>query len=86
MLLMLALSVGLLLPCVWQERIQAGNLSSHLYNAWLAGQIDSGAVKGLTIAPVATNLLSDWILQRLVYSRGPVAAERIVSAAAALIL
>jgi hypothetical protein len=28
-------SLGLLLPCYWQPRIQAGDLSSHIYNAWL---------------------------------------------------
>jgi len=84
-LLMLALSVVLLIPCVWQDHIQAGDLSSHLYNAWLAGQIDSGAVKGLTIVPLSTNVLTDWVFERLIYSNGLVAAERIVAAVAVLI-
>lgn len=83
--MMIATSVALLIPCVWQERIQAGDLSSHLYNAWLAGQIDSGLVKGLTVAPQWTNALTDWALQGLLYAKGPVAAERIVCGAAALI-
>jgi hypothetical protein len=84
-LILVAISVALLIPCVWQERIQAGDLSSHVYNAWLAGQIDSGVVKGLTVTPLWTNVLTDWALQRLVYTRGPVAAERLVSGAAVLI-
>jgi len=82
---MIVTSLALLIPCFWQERIQAGDLSSHLYNAWLAGQIDSGAVKGLTVTPQWTNALSDWALQRLLYAGGPAAAERIVSGAAALL-
>jgi len=85
MLLMLAISLVLLIPCVWQDHIQAGDLSSHLYNAWLAGQIHSGAVKGLTVVPLSTNVLTDWVFERLIYSNGPVAAERLVSAAAVLI-
>jgi len=84
-LLVLALSVVILIPCVWQDHIQAGDLSSHLYNAWLAGQIDSGAVKGLTVVPQYTNILTDWIFERLIYRNSPAAVERLVSAAAALI-
>src|SRR5512142_1088674 len=84
-LMVVAISVALLIPCVWQKRIQAGDLSSHLYNAWLAGQIQRGAVKGLTVIPLWTNVLSDWVLERLVYSAGPVAAERIVAGSAVLI-
>jgi len=85
MLLILASSAGVLIPCVWQEHIQAGDLSSHLYNAWLAGQIHSGAVKGLSLVPLSTNVLTDWAFERLIYSVGVSAAERSVSAAAALI-
>ncbi|MCU1339157.1 MAG: hypothetical protein JWO19_4738 [Bryobacterales bacterium] len=82
---MVAISAALLIPCVWQERIQAGDLSSHVYNAWLAGQVDSGLVKGLTVTPLWTNVLTDWALQRLLYTAGPVAAERMVSGVAVLI-
>ena len=85
MLIILGLSAALLIPCVWQEHIQAGDLSSHLYNAWLAGQIHSGAVKELSIVPLSTNVLTDWIFEWLVYSYGAVAAERLVSAASVLI-
>jgi hypothetical protein len=84
-LMMVAISAVLLIPCVWQKRIQAGDLSSHVYNAWLAGQIQRGAVKGLTVIPLWTNVLSDWVLERLVYNTGPVAAERIVAGSAVLI-
>jgi hypothetical protein len=84
-LILIAISLALLIPCVWQDRIQAGDLSSHVYNAWLAGQVDSGALKGLSVQPLWTNVLSDWALERLIYTRGPAAAERFVSGAAVLI-
>jgi hypothetical protein len=84
-LIVVAISVVLLIPCVWQERIQAGDLSSHLYNAWLAGQVASGAAAGLTVVPLSTNVLSDWALERLLYADGPAAAERLVTALAVLV-
>ena len=84
-LIVVAISVALWIPCVWQERIQAGDLSSHVYNAWLAGQIKAGAAQGLTVVPMWTNVLTDWALERLVYKSGPVAAERVVSGLAVLI-
>ena len=34
----------LLVPCFWQPYIEAGDLASHTYNAWLAGQIELGKV------------------------------------------
>ena len=35
-------SLLLLAPCYWQSRVQAGDLSSHIYNAWLAQSIERG--------------------------------------------
>ena len=37
----------LLVPCYWQSRLQAGDLSSHIYNAWLAELIAKGQAPGL---------------------------------------
>ena len=34
----------ILVPCFWQPYIEAGDLASHTYNAWLAGQIELGKV------------------------------------------
>src|SRR5882762_802603 len=50
-------SVLLLVPCFWQSRLQAGDLSSHIYNAWLAQSIESGRASGLSIAFQTTNVL-----------------------------
>src|SRR6185437_7642634 len=72
------LFLGLVLvPCFWQERIQAGDLSSHLYNSWLALQINSGTVHGLFIARQSSNIAFDWLLTWLLAAFGAGAAQRI---------
>ena len=43
--LYLLVSALLLAPCYWQRRIQAGDLSSHIYNSWLAQLAESGRVQ-----------------------------------------
>ena len=74
---------GLLLaPCFWQTRIQAGDLSSHIYNAWLAQLVETGQVKGLTIVPQTTNVLFDWLLSAGLRMFGAGAAQRIAEALA----
>src|SRR4029077_7091210 len=72
-----ALSAILLIPCFWQRRIQAGDLSSHIYNSSLAQAIDLGRAPGLTIAPVTTNVLFDLILSGLFRAFGAEAGQRI---------
>ena len=81
-LLIAGLAIAMLIPCFWQPRIQAGDLASHVYNAWLAGQIQRGAVAGLIVAHPMTNVLADWALQALQPSLGPAWAERLVAAIA----
>ena len=85
MTLAIGAAVALLIPCFWQAHLQAGDLSSHLYNAWLAGQIEAGKTEGLRLIPGGTNVLSDWALQWLIYHSGPVWAERCVVSIAVLI-
>ena len=38
----LLLSILVLAPVYWQPRIQGGDLSSHMYNAWLTHWIETG--------------------------------------------
>ena len=45
----IAMSVLLLAPVYWQPRVQAGDLSSHIYNSWLAQLIENGRTQGLVI-------------------------------------
>ncbi len=69
----------LLVPCFWQPHIMAGDLPSHFYNAWLAGQIEQGNLPAqLSLAHPITNVLADWVSEELLYRLGPSATERIV--------
>jgi len=84
-LLMAAICIVLLVPCFWQPRLIAGNLSSHSYNAWLAGEIRAGRAPGLEIVTVWTNVLTDWALQALASSVGSSLAAQIVAGSAVLV-
>ncbi|HTT64496.1 MAG TPA: hypothetical protein VMG35_21740, partial [Bryobacteraceae bacterium] len=81
----MALSLLLLVPCFWQPRIQAGDLSSHIYNAWLAQLIERGQAPGLTLAHQTNNVLFDLMLSGLWRFFGPAAAQRIAVSAAVLV-
>lgn len=78
-------SLVLLIPCFWQSRLQAGDLSSHLYNAWLAQLIDKGQAPGLAIARQATNILFDAIVSAILRVAGTGAAQRIAVSLAVLV-
>lgn len=79
------ISVLVLAPCFWQSRIQAGDLSSHLYNAWLAILIGEGKAPGLHIATQRTNVLFDLMLEGLMRVAGPWSAEHIAVPLAVLV-
>jgi hypothetical protein len=70
-------SLLLLVPCYWHSRLQLGDLSSHIYNAWLAQLIESGRAPGLAIVPQTTNVLFDLMLSGLFRALGAEAAQRI---------
>lgn len=78
-------AVLLLIPCFWQSRLQAGDLSSHIYNAWLAQRIQAGGLGGLAIVRQTTNILFDVMLSHLLAWFGAGAAQKIAVAAAVLI-
>lgn len=80
--LYLACALLIAIPCAWQPHIQAGDLSSHLYNAWLANQVESGPLPGLSIVPQFTNVLFDHLLSLLLKTGSVVLAERIAVVAA----
>ena len=75
--LVLLLSGVVLTPCFWQSRIQAGDLSSHIYNAWLASLIEQGKADGLVIVNQRTNVLFDLMLSWLFRTVGAEIAQRI---------
>jgi hypothetical protein len=70
-------SLVLLIPCFWQSRIQAADLSSHIYNAWLAHQIHQGKAPGLWISFQSTNVLFDLMLEWLLVRVRPDLAQRV---------
>jgi hypothetical protein len=81
----IALFGALLAPCWWQSRIQAGDLSSHAYNAWLARIAESGQAQGVTVVPQYTNVLFDVLLSALFGIFGPGPAQRIAVTFATLV-
>ncbi|MGA9978379.1 MAG: hypothetical protein WBQ08_07085 [Candidatus Sulfotelmatobacter sp.] len=84
-LLIAAISALLLLPCFWHKRIEAGDLASHTYNAWLAQLIARGDAPGLYLARRWNNVLVDVALEKLGGVFGFAAAEKIVVPACVLI-
>jgi hypothetical protein len=83
--LVVAVSALLVIPCLWHHRLQAGDLGSHVYNAWLVQLINRGQAPGLWIAPQRNNILVDLILSTLANTFGFNAAARIAAAIAVLI-
>jgi hypothetical protein len=80
-----ALTILVLVPCFWQRRIQAGDFSSHLYNAWLAIEIKEGRAPGLELVGQRTNILFDLLLEGLLRTAGVEAAQRIAASLLVLI-
>ncbi|HKA00490.1 MAG TPA: hypothetical protein VKE70_28455, partial [Candidatus Solibacter sp.] len=79
------ISLLVLLPVYWQPRIQAGDLSSHIYNAWLAQLIEAGRTEGLEIVRQSTNILFDLMLGGLLKVLGAELAQRISVSVAVLV-
>jgi len=73
----LAISALLLIPCFWHTHIQAGDLGSHVYNAWLAQLVERHEVTGLVVVRQWDNVLFDWLVLQLANHLGFLAAERI---------
>jgi len=79
------LSVVLLIPCFWHQRIEAGDLASHTYNAWLVQLIERGQAPGLWVARQWNNVFFDILLSRIASMVGLLAAEKIAVSIAVLI-
>src|SRR5580704_14490664 len=83
--IILAVSIAMIIPCLWHRRIEAGDLASHAYNAWLAQLIQKGQAPGLYIVSKWNNVLFDWTLAHAANLVGFAAAEKIVVSACVLI-
>lgn len=80
-----AISALVLLPCFWHHEIEADDLGSHLYNAWLVQLIHRGQVHGLWIDHRWNNILFDYLLSGFGALFGLHAAEKIAVSLAVLI-
>lgn len=78
-------SAILVVPCFWQRSLEAGDLSSHIYNAWLVQLIERGQAPGLSVANQSNNILFDQILSGLAHFVTLNLAARIGAAIAALV-
>jgi hypothetical protein len=83
--LVLCLSALLVVPCLWHRDIEAGDLGSHVYNAWLAQLIGKGQAPGLYLAWQWNNVLFDVALLHTANVVGFAAAEKIVVSLCVLI-
>ena len=81
----LAISAALLVPCFWHRRIEAGDLASHVYNAWLAQLIERGQAPGLYLARQWNNVLFDFLLLKTGNLFGLPAAQKIIVSLCVLI-
>ncbi len=84
-LLVVAISLALIAPCFWHRRIEAGDLASHTYNAWLAQLVSEGKAPGLWLARQWNNVLFDYCLSGVASVAGIHAAEKFVVPAAVLL-
>lgn len=80
-----ALSALLLVPCFWHRRITAGDLASHMYNAWLVQLIEHHQVSGLWIERRWNNVLFDLLVSALGKVFSLQATEKIAVSLAVLI-
>jgi hypothetical protein len=81
----IVISSVLLVPCFWHRRIEAGDLGSHVYNAWLAQLIIKGQAPGLYIVRQWNNVLFDVLLLKFGNAFGLGAAQKIVVAVCVLL-
>jgi hypothetical protein len=79
------LSTVMVLPCLWHRHIEAGDLGSHVYNAWLAQLIAKGQAPGLYVVAQWNNILFDLLLLHVGNWVGLAAAEKLVVSACVLI-
>jgi hypothetical protein len=79
------ISFCLLIPSFWHGHIQAGDLGSHTYNAWLAQLIQQGKAPGLYLAVQWQNVLFDLLLFYLVKLAGFTLGEKLAVSICVLI-
>jgi len=79
------LSALLLIPVFWHSHVEAGDLGSHVYNAWLAQLVQKGTAPGVYSVWQWKNILFDLLLLSLSNLFGIPAAEKIAVALCVLL-
>jgi hypothetical protein len=79
-----AVSAVVIVPCFWHRHIEAGDLPSHTFNAWLASLVQQGRAPGLFLAPQWYNMLFDVLLLYSAKLLGFVTGPKIVVALSVL--
>jgi hypothetical protein len=82
---LITISTLVLIPCFWHREIEATDLGSHLYNAWLVQLIERGQIHGLWIEHRWNNILFDYLLSGLGALFSLPVAEKIAVSIAVLI-
>lgn len=75
--LALIVSLLLLVPCFWHAHIEAGDLGSHVYNAWLAQLVEQGRAPGIYVIWQWDNILFDLLLSVFAKAFGFTLAEKL---------
>jgi hypothetical protein len=79
------ISAAVLVPCFWHHEIEADDLGSHLYNAWLVQLIHRSRLPGLRVVHPWTNVLFDYMLSGFGAAFGLHGGEKIAVALAVLV-
>ena len=78
-------SLAMLIPCVWHRHIQAGDVASHVYNAWLAKLVEQGKAPGVYLVWQWKNVLFDLLLLHLANLFGFGLAEKMAVSVCVLV-
>jgi len=80
-----AISIVVLIPCYWHRYIQAGDLGSHVYNAWLAQLVEQGKAPGVYVVWQWQNALFDLMLFYFAKVVGLAAGEKLAVSVCVLV-
>ncbi len=81
----LLVSAAILIPCYWHRHIQAGDVASHVYNAWLANLAGEGKAPGIYLVWQWKNVLFDLMLANLAKMFGYGMAEKLAVSVCVLV-
>ena len=78
------ISAAVSIPCWWHHWVEAGDLASHTYNAWLTQLTRAGRLPDFYLARQTSNVLFDWLLETLTNGFGFSVGEKVAATIVAL--